>query len=108
MKINPTKVRWTAPTERTDGSTIPGEINYDIGTETNEGVVQNLAVIVGELQTGGVYEAPLADFSFEPGVHTVALRATEVDTGLTSAWSNTVQFEIVDAKPKAPLAVAVA
>ena len=106
MKINPRNIFWRAPTERTDGSTIPGDLNYDIGVETGDHV-QALAIIVGNLQTDGLYQAPLSDFSFEPGVHTIALRATEVATGLTSAWSNTASFEIVAASPQPPLAVAV-
>ena len=106
MKLNPKNIFWRPTTERTDGSTIPGALNYDIGVETGDSV-QALAVIVGSLQTDGLYQAPIRDFSFEAGVHTIALRATEQATGLTSAWSNTVSFEIVTAAPIAPLAVAV-
>jgi hypothetical protein len=108
MKINPTKITWGRVTERTDGSTIPGEINYNVGTAGADGAITHHAILVGSLQPDNTFSAPIADMSFEPGVHTLALSATEVATGLTSAWSNTVAFEIVVAKPKPPLAVAVA
>ena len=108
MKINPKQISWAKVNERTDGTTIPGEINYTVGVVNADDSVTAMSVLVGELQTDGMYVAQLSEMSFEPGTHTVTMSATEVDTGLTSAWSNRVSFEIVDAKPKAPLAVAVA
>jgi hypothetical protein len=106
MKINPENVLWTAPTKRTDGSAITTPLNYEIGHRVGGNLVP-IAIIVGSLQTNGVYKAPLADFSFGDGPHEIALRATESGTKLTSAWSDTVTFEIVSAGPQPPLALAV-
>lgn len=108
MKINPRKIFWGKVNARVDGSVIPEDspLDYDIGVADAEGQIQHLATIVGTLQEER-YEAPLADFSFSPGTHTVALRATERATGLSSRWSTAVTFQFVDAEPNPPNAVAV-
>lgn len=106
MRINPQRLIWTRVTERTDGTSIPGEIDYTLGVEVNDTIEERL-VVVGALQPDNTYIAQLGDMAWEPGVHTVALRATEKATGLDSTWSNTTSFEIVDAAPRPPLAVAV-
>lgn len=106
MKINPRELSWGRVTTRVDGSDIPGEVNYALGVDYGD-TIEEMFVVVGSLQPGGVYVAPIGDMEFSPGVTTIALRATEVDSGLTSAWSNTATFEIVTAAPTAPFAVAV-
>lgn len=109
MPINPRVVKWRGPTQREDGSAIPEDspLDYDIGVADAGGAIQHLATLIGTLQPDGIYEAPLADFSFTPGDYTIALRATERATGLASRWSTSVQFSIVDAVPNPPNAVAV-
>lgn len=106
MKINPKRLKWTRVLQRTDGTDIPGEINYALGVDHGDTIEERL-IVVGSLQPDGMYIAQLSDMAFDVGVTTISMRATEVDTGLTSAWSNTVTFEIVDAAPAAPFAVAV-
>ena len=106
MVINPTTLKWTAPTQNTDGEPITYELDYEMGAGEP---LEPMYIVVGSLQTDGVYQAPLSDAEFDEGENTIALRAIRRDVpDLKSAWSNAVTFEIARVVPKAPFAVAVA
>lgn len=107
MKINPTTLRWTAPTENTDGTPIEKPLDYELGKLQTDGTFLPRLVVIGTLQTDGTYAAPLSDMSFSFGEHTIALRAKYQDRpDLVSEWSTAVTFEVAPI-PNPPTALAV-
>ena len=106
MVINPTTIKWTAPTQNVDGEPITYDLDYELGAGEP---FEPMYTVVGSLQTDNTYEAPLSDAEFGEGENTIALRAIRRDVPeLVSEWSNAVTFEIARVAPKAPFAVAVA
>lgn len=107
-KVNPTELSWAAPTTNVDGSPIQYELNYELGIQDVNGVIQPNVAIVGSLREDEKYVAPIADMGFETGLHVVALRSMAADNPQrVSEWSNTVEFYISDEIPAPPLDVAV-
>jgi hypothetical protein len=107
-KVNPTELSWAAPTTNVDGSPIQYELNYELGIQDADGVIQPNVVVVGTLRQDEKYVAPIADMGFETGLHVIALRSMAADNPQrVSEWSGTVDFYISDEVPKAPLEVAV-
>lgn len=101
MIFNPTKLSWTAPTEREDGSPITGDLTYSLWIDGVES--QSLP---GSLNPEGKYEAALT--ISEPGQYSLYLTATETypdGKALTSQPSNAVEIEVT-AAPLAPAALA--
>jgi len=100
--VNPTSFSWQAPTENVDGSPVNGPLNYNLYRSSTEVVNPDtdfFYVVVGTLQTEGVYSAPLDQFP--EGRHVIALTAVDAD-GDESALSNTLGFRIGIA-PNPPL-----
>ena len=107
-KVNPTELSWRAPTTNVDGTPIQYELNYELGIQDTDGVIQPNVLIVGNLREDDMYVAPIADMDFALGSHTIALRSMAVDEpNRVSEWSETVQFFISQAIPKPPLGLAV-
>jgi len=103
---NPESFRWQAPTKNTDGSAIEGALNYNLYRGDDEAAVlaadEAYFVVVGELQTEGVYQAPIE--GFPEGRHVIALTAVDAG-GDESAKSNTLGFTIA-LIPNAPVLLA--
>lgn len=107
MAVNPQTLTWQAPTENVDGTPIDYELVYDLGV-TQGGLWEVIAQFPGTLNPDGTYSAPLADFAFEDGEHTIGLRSVRADLpSLVSEWSNTVTFEVENDTPNPPAALAV-
>lgn len=102
MIHNPTKLRWSAPTERVDGTPITGSLTYTL--YLNGAAFMDLP---GSLNPEGEYEAPLTIEEY--GHYTATLTATETyEDGKfrESGQSNSVEF-VITAAPKAPVILAV-
>jgi hypothetical protein len=102
---NPGSFRWQAPTENTDGSPITEALNYNLYRADDADGLAAAPVyyaVVGELQSEGVYEAPLNDFP--EGRHVIALTAVD-EGGDESALSNSLGFTIARV-PEAPVLLA--
>ena len=111
MKVNPTKMKWQAPTKNNDGSLIDYALNYEVGLEDENGKLQPLMVIPGQLQIqdGGDYTAPIADLGLAAGrTYRIALRTFAKDEpARKSVYSEMVEFAISDRVPNPPLGFAV-
>ena len=106
MKFNPKTLSWSAPTENEDGTPIDYALNYELGVADGD-VTEAVLTLPEELNAEGIYVAQIADMNFEPGTHTVRVRAlSEEHEGRISKWSTSVTFA-VGANPAAPFAVAV-
>lgn len=102
MIHNPTKLKWSAPTERVDGTPITGSLTYTMYLNG-----QPFMDLPATLNPDGQYEAPLTIEEY--GHYTVTLTATETyEDGKSreSAQSNSVEF-VITAAPKAPVILAV-
>lgn len=108
----PTRYRWRAPTQFTDGVAIDVPLDYEIGQQgldpaTGNPVIEPFYTVVGALQPGTspeFYEAPVGDMVFAPGQTTLAIRAVNrsVSPARFSAWSNTDTFTVTDGVPESP------
>lgn len=98
---NPETFSWQAPTQNTDGSAIDGPLNYNLYRGDDETSIgsEPYFVVVGELQSEGVYRAPIE--GFPEGRHVIALTAVDAG-GDESALSNTLGFSIA-LIPQAPV-----
>lgn len=108
----PTRYRWRAPKEFTDGVSINVPLDYEIGQEDQDPVTGNTVIVplytvIGTLQSNTspeFYEAPVGDMVFDPGEITLAIRA--VNRGVSperfSAWSNTDTFTVTAGVPESP------
>jgi hypothetical protein len=102
MIHNPSKLIWSAPTERVDGTPISGVLGYRLYLD---GIA--FADFPGTLNPDGNYEAPLTITEY--GQYTATLSAIETyEDGKSreSAQSNDVTF-MITAAPKAPVILAV-
>ena len=109
MRINPTKLRWNAPTENIDGSGIVGDLNYTLGIMVeNDLDFIEVVSFPGSLNMDGEYEALFADIPAIQGSVTLALKAFYVDKPeLKSVWSNSIEATFGVAAPKPPFGLAV-
>lgn len=109
MKVNPTKLKWLAPSENVDGTPIDYALEYEVGLEDSDGSLSALMVVASQLQSDDVYEAPIADLGLEAGrTYRIALRTFAKDEPQRkSAWSGRVEFAISDRIPGPPLSLAV-
>lgn len=105
--VNPTRLKWKAPTEDEAGNPIDYELDYEVGIEDN-GVFVPVMVVVGSLRPDDWYEAPLSQLALDDGVYTLAMRALRRDAeGVMSDWSVPVVFEVEFDRPKPPFGLAV-
>lgn len=105
LGLNPTSLRWQAPTENVDGTPVNGPLNYNLyrrDPSVQDDAFVNVYVVVGELQTDGTYTAPIENLA--SGEHEVALTAVDAD-GIESDFSNSVGFRLA-AVPQAPVLLA--
>ena len=102
MIHNPERIKWSAPTERVDGSPITGTLSYELWVDG-----ERFMTLPAVLNPDGLFEAPITDWDY--GQYTVYLTAIETyEDGKSkeSEPSNSETF-IVTAAPKAPVLVAV-
>lgn len=100
--MNPTRLRWGASTHNVDGSPVTAPLDYEVGFRDEDGVFRPYMIVVGELQTDGLYAAPIADFALAEGDYVIAMRAIRRDRPeLVSTWSDSVPFSVamVPARP---------
>lgn len=109
-QVNPKNLSWIAPTTNTDGSPITNPLDYELGVRRAEDAApQAYMSVVGSLQEGGDYNAPLDKTGLQTGVPLfLSLRAiNRMDPSnpmddLTSAWSNEVEILLSNGIPEAP------
>lgn len=101
---NPSIIRWTAPTEYTDGSSF-GQADlagWQILVDDNPAVV-----VPAAWNEEGVYVFPLASLGLTFGTYNVRVQ-TVASNGGVSAPSNAVPFTLKDERvPNAPFGVTV-
>lgn len=91
--LNPTHIRWQAPTQEVDGSFITRELSYVLGVVDDSGVPQDVASFPGSLNPDGTYSVPVADLPVfeQDGDYEIAMAAQYTDgSQARSAWSNRV------------------
>ena len=101
---NPTRLTFTMPTARVDGSGITPDTALNANLYV-DGV--NILSIPGSLNPGGIYTFLFADLGWQGtpgGVHAITL--TAVEGALESAPSNAVEVQFVG-KPDAPVGLSV-
>jgi hypothetical protein len=104
MKINPTKLSWTAPTTNTDGTEITYDLEYEVGQVTSTGTIISIMVVASQLQPDGQYEIPLEDITLDYGEHTLVMCTFAKDNPYRkSAWSAGVSFILSAEIPNVPL-----
>ena len=102
MRINPTKLNWTAPTTNTDGSLIIEALNYTLGVSDGATFIEVIS-FPGSLNPGGEYEVTIQDTALTDGTHTIALAAFVVSApDIKSDWSNAIDILLVGV-PASPL-----
>jgi hypothetical protein len=104
MKINPTKLGWSAPKTNEDGTEITYSLEYEVGKLVAPDTIEPIMVVASQLQEGGRYEAPLSDVALGYGEHTLMLRTfAKDDPKRKSKWSVGVTFALSAEIPNAPL-----
>lgn len=102
MAMNPTRLRWTHSGLREDGSAVDlSGLAYNLYADSAP-----VASFPGTLNPDGSYEQLFADLGWqpEPGrVHTLTLRALEIESGLESVDSMAVEVQFVG-RPTPPAA----
>ncbi len=99
-----TKIQWTAPTVREDGSTYSAaqHAGYELGVSDPANPTDGFAPFVSVPAAYNVTEWLLNNLNIgESDTYEVALRTVDTD-GLTSAWSNSMVFTAENARPNAP------
>lgn len=90
-----TRIWWTAPQSRTDGTALSQEeidaLVYDLGYQTVDGLEDYtvIAVLPSTLNSEGNYQVMIADLNLPDEDIAVAIRATDRE-GRMSAWSHEV------------------
>lgn len=109
--INPKTITFNAPTQYTDGTTIPegGIARYEYGfSQTAGGPYERLvsdADLTPNSEGNQTYALDVSGFAF--GQWYAAARAVSADNQV-SAWSNEVAFETRAKEPKPPTGFTVA
>lgn len=94
-----TKLRWTAPTENTDGSPIDYSLAYNLYVD---GAL--FSSFPGSLNPDGKYETDIAPLGLAKGTHTLSLSAFDTaKPERESVRSNSIQIEVF-VVPKPPMA----
>lgn len=99
-RLNPTTIRWQAPTQNVDGSLIDYELAYELYVDA-----EPVATFPGRLNPDGTYEQDVVDLFPDTtfAAYDVALKAFRVDQPEEkSALSNVVEYKFDRRKPKAP------
>lgn len=101
MVINPTVLKWRAPTKNVDGTSIDYEMAYELEVNT-----VLTATFPGRLNPDGLYEQSTDTMFPEYGEYVVRLRAFRIDMPeVKSDWSNAVTYFFDKRVPEAPLLV---
>lgn len=101
--LNPTYIRWQAPTEEVDGSPITRPMHYILGVVNETGIPQDVASFPGTLNPDGTYVVSTSELAVfdRDGDYEIALAAQYIDGEQErSAWSNRV-LHVFD-RPSAP------
>lgn len=109
--VNPKTISFNAPTQYTDGTTIPagGIARYEYGFSQSAGGPYSRLVsdsdFTPDAEGNQTHTLDLAGFAF--GQWYAAARAVSSDN-MTSAWSNEAAFEVQAKEPKPPTGFSVA
>jgi len=102
MIHNPSKIRWSAVTERVDGTPVVGEISYELWVNG-----ERFMSLPASLNPNGEFEAPITITDYgQYTIHLTAIETYEDGKSRESAPSNEVSF-VITAAPKAPVILAV-
>lgn len=103
MVTNPTRITFTMPTQRVDGSDLDGTLAANVYMD---GV--QIVTYPSALNSGETAQMLFADLGWEPTLgQTHAATVTALEDGRESAPSNAVEFRFVG-KPNPPQNVALA
>lgn len=105
------KLSWVAPTKRTDGVNITGELSYAVEFVNYVGTIINYPKIGTPALTANALAINFKAEKFAPGNYTAYVRAIETidsSTGKMSARSNPFPFTLETiANPNAPTGLSV-
>ena len=95
MKINPTEISWTAPTENVDGTPVTEPLSYTLGVHDGADFVEQIS-FPGTLNADGNYTAPIESLNLPQGVSTISLLAFYVSDPETtkSDWANPLDVHL--------------
>lgn len=106
--LNPKNLAWQRPLKNTDGSPVTVDLDYELGIRyAEESEPQAHMSVVGDLQEGDTYSAPLDQSDLPAGAAIfISLRAInhsdDSEAPRFSAWSNEVEILFSNGIPEAP------